>query len=153
MIVMASIIFWAAALFFFFANHFCTSYISTYHHSSFAQTFLFGDFDKSDFLSSSFPTVFQLFQAHYSKSQIFVQKFNFDKTPTFSRVFHPNFFDNFLGKSKLNFWTKNEDFKIRVTRFFYNLMPTHYAFRWAHISKTNVRQNQLILKCKQSGVH
>ena len=78
---------------------------------------------------------------HYSKSQIFVQKFNFDKTPTFSRVFHPNFFwqffswnqscqqlkspkpqhfhefftpkkiDNFLGKSKLNFWTKNEDFE------------------------------------------
>ena len=30
--------------------------------------------------------------AHYSKSQIFVQKFNFDKTPTFSRVFHSNFF-------------------------------------------------------------
>ena len=30
--------------------------------------------------------------AHYSKSQIFVQKFNFDKTPTFSRVFHPKFF-------------------------------------------------------------
>ena len=29
---------------------------------------------------------------HYSKSQIFVQKFNFDQTPTFSRVFHPNFF-------------------------------------------------------------
>ena len=63
------------------------------------------------------------------------------KKPTFSRVFHPNFFwqffswnqschqlrslkpqhfhefftpikiDNFLGKSKLNFWTKNEDFE------------------------------------------
>ena len=30
--------------------------------------------------------------SHYSKSQIFVQKFNFDRTPTFSRVFHPNFF-------------------------------------------------------------
>ena len=29
---------------------------------------------------------------HYSKSQIFVQKFSFDKTPTFSRVFHPNLF-------------------------------------------------------------
>ena len=29
---------------------------------------------------------------HYSKSQIFVQRFNFDKTPTFSRVFHPYFF-------------------------------------------------------------
>ena len=75
--------------------------------------------------------------AHYYKSQIFVQKFNFDKAPT---VFHPNFFwqffswnqscqqlkspkpqhfhefftqkiDNFHGKSKLNFWTKNEDFE------------------------------------------
>ena len=33
---------------------------------------------------------------HYSKSQIFVQKFNFDKTPTFSRVFHPNFFRQFF---------------------------------------------------------
>ena len=30
--------------------------------------------------------------AHYSKSQIFVQKFNCDKTLTFSRVFQPNFF-------------------------------------------------------------
>ena len=30
--------------------------------------------------------------AHYSKSQIFVQKFNLDQTPTFSRVFHPIFF-------------------------------------------------------------
>ena len=32
------------------------------------------------------------FQTRYSKSQIFVQKFNFDKTPTFSRVFDHNFF-------------------------------------------------------------
>ena len=76
---------------------------------------------------------------HYSKSQIFVQKFNFDKAPTFARDFHPIFLtiflvksklstakkskttafsrvfhpkiDNFLGKSKLNFWTKNEDFE------------------------------------------
>merc|ERR1712047_210475 len=40
---------------------------------------------------------------HYSKSQIFVQKFNFHKTPTFSRVFHPNFFLTiFLVKSKLS---------------------------------------------------
>ena len=31
------------------------------------------------------------------------------KTTTFSRVFHPKKIDNFLGKSKLNFWTKNED--------------------------------------------
>ena len=78
---------------------------------------------------------------HYSKSQIFVQKLNFDqnpniftsfsskffltiflvksklstakksKTTTFSRVFHPQKIDNFLGKPKLNFWTKNEDFE------------------------------------------
>ena len=34
---------------------------------------------------------------HYSKSQIFVQKFNFDKTPTFSRVFPPNFFWQFFS--------------------------------------------------------
>ena len=74
-------------------------------------------------------------QSHYSKSQIFVQKINFDKTfsrvflskiflvksklstakksktTTFSRVFHPKKIDNFLGKSKSNFWTKNEDFE------------------------------------------
>ena len=37
------------------------------------------------------------FSAHYSKSQIFVQKFNFDKTQTFSRVFHPNFFWQFFS--------------------------------------------------------
>ena len=36
-------------------------------------------------------------KSHYSKSQIFVQKFNFDKTPIFSRVFHPNFFWQFFS--------------------------------------------------------
>ena len=41
--------------------------------------------------------------AHYSNSLIFVQKFNFDKTPTFSRVFHPIFFLTIsLVKSKLS---------------------------------------------------
>ena len=34
---------------------------------------------------------------HYSKSQIFVQKFNFDKIGTFSRVFHPKFFWHFFS--------------------------------------------------------
>ena len=82
---------------------------------------------------------FQLI-SHYSKSQIFVQKFNLTKpqhfhefftqifltiflvksklstakkpkTATFSRVFHPQKIDNFPGKSKLKFWTKNEDFE------------------------------------------
>ena len=40
---------------------------------------------------------------HYSKSQIFDQKFNFDKIPTFSRVFTNFFFLTiFLAKSKLS---------------------------------------------------
>ena len=81
--------------------------------------------------------ILQIYMSHYSKSQMFVQKFNFDKTLTFSRVFHPIFFLTiFLVKSKLstakksktttfsrvfhppkksiillNFWTKNEDFE------------------------------------------
>ena len=72
-------------------------------------------------------------RTHYSKSQFFVKKFNFYKTPSFSpqffswnqsyqqlkspkpQHFHEFFnqkkIDNFLGKSKLNFWTKNEDFE------------------------------------------
>ena len=33
--------------------------------------------------------IFEL--SHYSKSQIFVQKFNFDKILTFSRVINPRF--------------------------------------------------------------
>ena len=36
------------------------------------------------------------------KVNFFVQKFNFDKTPTFSRVFHPIFFfDNFSREIKV----------------------------------------------------
>ena len=80
-------------------------------------------------------------ETHYSKSQIFCPKIQFwqnpniftsfspkffltiflvksklstakkSKTTTFSRVFHPQKIENFLGKSKLNFWTKNEDFE------------------------------------------
>ena len=38
---------------------------------------------------------------HYSKSWIFVQKINFDKTPIFSRVFHPIFLDNFSREIKV----------------------------------------------------
>ena len=38
-----------------------------------------------------------LTSSHYSKSQIFVQKFNFDKTPTFLQVFQPNFFWQFFS--------------------------------------------------------
>ena len=79
---------------------------------------------------------FFTFVTHYSKSQIFVQKFNFDKIKQhfhefFTQIFFDNFFreikvvnskkvqnqniftifspkkiDNFLGKLKLNVWTK-----------------------------------------------
>ena len=37
----------------------------------------------------------------FEKSIFFVQKFNFDKPPTFSRVFHPIFFDNFSREIKV----------------------------------------------------
>ena len=40
--------------------------------------------------------------AHYSKSQIFVQKFNFDKTPNIFTSFSPQiFFDNFSREIKV----------------------------------------------------
>ena len=42
-----------------------------------------------------------LYTTHYSKSQIFVQKFNFDKTPSFHEFFTHNFFDNFSRESKV----------------------------------------------------
>ena len=43
------------------------------------------------------------------------------KTTTFSRIFHPKI-DNFLGKLKLNFWTKNEDFEqCEVCTSFFNV--------------------------------
>ena len=41
-------------------------------------------------------------EAHYSKSQIFLQKFNFDKTLRFHEFIIQNFFDIFLVKSKLS---------------------------------------------------
>ena len=66
---------------------------TAYLQNSFAwcQRFNFGHhFFFLPLIYPHFCTVFT--QPHYSKSQIFVQKFNFDKTPTFSRVFHPNFF-------------------------------------------------------------
>ena len=44
-----------------------------------------------------------------SKNSILTKPQHFPKTTTFSRVFHQKI-DNFHGKSKLNFWTKNEDF-------------------------------------------
>ena len=55
-------------------------------------------------------------QFHEFFTQIFLVKSKLStakkpKTTTFSRVFHPKKIDNFLGKSKMNIWTKNEDFE------------------------------------------
>ena len=60
-----------------------------------------------------------LLDSHYLKSQIFVQKINFEKKKNqhFHEFVTQNFFDNFsreikvVNNSKLNFWTKNEDFE------------------------------------------
>ena len=47
--------------------------------------------------STNLKRISWLFSSHYSKSQILVQKFNFDKTPTFSRVFNSKFFWQFFS--------------------------------------------------------
>ena len=93
---------------------------------------------------------------HYSKIQIFVQKFNFDKTLTFSRVFHSKFFwqffswnqscqqlknlkpqhfhEFFTGKSKLNFWRKNEDFEQCVALLYLIWICTKMiSYNWIQI--------------------
>ena len=64
------------------------------------QNVLFYEFQKALEFSRQNSNIWKL-DSHYSKSQIFVQKFNFDKTPTFSRVFHPIFFDNFSREIKV----------------------------------------------------
>ena len=57
-------------------------------------------------------------RTHYSKSQIFVQKFNIDKTPTFSRVFHPNFFWQFFS------WNQScQQLKCPKPQFFHEFSP------------------------------
>ena len=67
------------------------------------------------------------------------------KTTTFSRVFHPKKIDNYFEISKLNFWTKNEDFeqcarkhfefefsrqKSTVKIIFENIFSTSYETGW-----------------------
>ena len=55
-----------------------------------------------EFFTQIFFTIFLV------KSKLSTAKMS--KTAAFSRVFHPKI-ENFLGKSQLNFWTKNEDFE------------------------------------------
>ena len=64
-------------------------------------------------------------KSHYSKSQIFVQKFNFDQNPNIFTSFSPKIFLTIcLVKSKLNFWTKNEDFEqCALQKLLLSLLP------------------------------
>ena len=60
---------------------------------------------------------------HYSKSQIFVQKFKSDKTPTFSRVFHPNFFANFFS------WNQScQQLKSSKPQHFHEFLDKNWTF-------------------------
>ena len=70
---------------------------------------------------------------HYSKSQFFVQKFNFDKPPTFSRVFYPNFFYEKIVKTlgfrvvKIEFLDKKLTFGVYKLIFYEFCLPTYWA--------------------------
>ena len=67
-----------------------------------------------------------LHMTHYSKSQIFVQKFNFDKTPTFSRVFNANFFWQFFS------WNQScQQLKCPIPQHFHEFFtPKNRQFSW-----------------------
>ena len=63
--------------------------------------------------------------SHYSKSQIFVQKFNFDKTPTFSRVFLPKKSTIFSGNQS---WIFGQKMKISNSVKIYNELKIGFFF-------------------------
>ena len=66
--------------------------------------------------------------SHYSKSQIFVQKFNFDKTPNIFMSFSPkNFLTTFLMKSKLS--TAKKSKTTTFSRVFYPIFFDNF-FSW-----------------------
>ena len=78
------------------------------------------------------------------------------KTSTFSRVFHRKKIDTFLGKSKLNFWTKNEDFEQCASSDFDIFPPEIHAlgyhspfcksrYDWVTFARNNFRRS--ISKC------
>ena len=85
-----------------------------------------------------------LSSAHYSKSQIFVQKFNFDKTPTFSRVFHPNFFWQFFS------WNQSWIFgqKMKISNSVIQSLKRrqeHLHFLWSRaLTTSGIRRKPLI---------
>ena len=80
----------------------------------------------TSFSSNIFLTIFLV------KSKLSTAKKS--KTTTFSRVFHPKKIDNYLGKSKLIFRTKNEAFEqcdyksLKIT--WKSLILNHFFFRF-----------------------
>ena len=65
------------------------------------------NFDKTHIFTSFSPRIF--LTIFLAKSKLSTAKKS--KTTTISRVFHLEKSTIFSGKSKLNFWTKDEDFK------------------------------------------
>ena len=63
--------------------------------TSFWSTFVVNERSQVQIPSDPKKSIFSY--TNYSKSQIFVQKFSFDKTLTFPRVFHPTFFWQFFS--------------------------------------------------------
>ena len=65
------------------------------------------DIVMEDYIYTTMLKIIDYTGTHYSKSQFFVHKFNFDKNPTFSRVFHPKKkIDNFSREIKVEFLDK-----------------------------------------------
>ena len=118
------------------------------------------------------------FIPHYSKSQFFVQIFNYDKTiypdwhtilkvkflsknsilTSFHEFFTQKKMDNFLGKPKLNFWTKNEDFEQCVPKLaIYGFYPSVPIFiKWtkaaAFIREIKCARVKRVLRVTKEGV-
>ena len=71
------------------------------------------------------------------------------KTTTFSRVFHPKKIDKFLGKSKLNFWTKNEEFE--QCAFEFNLPSFSSSETFCQVNGYGLVSAELILLSGKIG--
>ena len=56
----------------------------------------------------------------FEKAIFFPQKFNFDKKFQHFHEFFTQKIDNFPGKLKLNFWTKNQDFEQCAAKYYAN---------------------------------
>ena len=86
---------------------------------------------KSHSWKAKFSTTF--LKSHFSKSQIFVQKFNFDKTPTFSRIFHPKKSTIFSGNQS---WIFGQKMKVSNS---VNHMHSDYRLCMQYVSSTQPR--------------